>query len=70
MQPPPHATDKINSRRMENLITKNRDFPGGPVAKTLLPVQKPWVLSLVRDLDPHAATKSSRAATKDTVCYN
>ena len=37
------------------------------MAKTLLPVQKAWVPSLVRDLDPHAATKSSRAATKTHV---
>ena len=36
------------------MITKNRDFPGGPVAKTLLPVQKAQVPSLVRDLDPHS----------------
>ena len=27
-----------------------------------------WVRSLVRELDPHAATKSSHAATKDTAC--
>ena len=28
------------------------DFPGGPVVKTLLPTQGPWVRSLVRGLDP------------------
>ena len=29
-----------------------RDFPGGPVAKTALPMQGTWVRSLVRELDP------------------
>ena len=28
------------------------DFPGGPVAKTALPMQGTWVRSLVRELDP------------------
>ena len=28
------------------------DFPGGPVAKTMLPMQGAWVRSLVRGLDP------------------
>ena len=28
-----------------------RYFPGGPVAKTVLPVQRVWVQSLVRELD-------------------
>ena len=28
-----------------------RDFPGGPVAKTVLPMQEAQVQSLVRDLD-------------------
>ena len=32
--------------------TQLRDFPGGPVAKTLLPMQGAWVRSPVRDLDP------------------
>ena len=27
------------------------DFPGGPVAKTMLPVQGTWVQSLVREVD-------------------
>ena len=35
----------INSRKL-------RDFPGGPVAKTLLAMQGPQVQSLVRELDP------------------
>ena len=30
---------------------KSSDFPGGPVAKTALPVQGAQVLSLVRALD-------------------
>ena len=29
-----------------------RDFPGGPVAKTVLPKQGTRVWSLVRELDP------------------
>ena len=30
-----------------------RDFPGGPVVKTMLPVQKMQVQSLVRELRSH-----------------
>ena len=30
-----------------------RDFPGGPVADSLLPIQGAWVQSLVRELDSH-----------------
>ena len=29
----------------------SRDFPGGTVAKTVLPVQGAWVRPLVRELD-------------------
>ena len=29
-----------------------RDLPGTPVAKTLLPMQRAWVQSLLRELDP------------------
>ena len=39
------------------------DF-AGPVAETVLPMQGSWVQSLVRELDPHAPTKNSHAATK------
>ena len=28
------------------------DFPGGPVANTVLPVPEAWFQSLVRELDP------------------
>ena len=35
----------------EKKTFKNRDFPGGPVAKTALPVQGAQVLFLVRALD-------------------
>ena len=41
------------------------DFPGGPVAKTLLPMQGAWVWSLVREQLPYATTKSLHATTKD-----
>jgi len=34
---------------LENIL---RDFPGGPVAKTVLPTHRAWVPSLVRELDP------------------
>ena len=38
-------------------MESDRDFPGGPVAKTLeLPSQRTWVLFTVRELDP--------------ICYN
>ena len=40
------------------------DFPSGPVVKTLLPMQGAPVQCLVKELDPHALTKSSRAATR------
>ena len=30
----------------------HREFPGGPVAKTVLPVQRAQVQSLVEELDP------------------
>ena len=29
-----------------------KDLPGGPVAKTLLPMQGAWIQSLARELDP------------------
>ena len=35
-----------------NLRIPVRDFPGGPVAKTALPMPRAWVQSLVRELDP------------------
>ena len=31
---------------------KERDFPDGPVAKTMLPMQRTRVQSLFRELDP------------------
>ena len=31
---------------------KLKNFSGGPVAKTLLPMQRAWVQCLVRELDP------------------
>ena len=30
----------------------SRDFPGGPVTKTVLPMQGAWVPPLVREVDP------------------
>ena len=29
-----------------------KDFPGGPVTKTVLPMQGTWVQALVRELEP------------------
>ena len=44
-----------------------RDFPGDPVAKPPCSQgQGAWSESQI----PHAATKSSHAATKDPVCHN
>jgi len=53
-----------------------RGFPGGPVAKTVLPRQGAWVQSLVRELDPTCHNERSHmsqrkiphAATKDLSC--
>ena len=39
-------------------------FPGGPVAKTALSVQGAEISFLVREVDPHAETKSSHAIAK------
>ena len=50
------------------------DSPGGPVAKWLrhhtFNAERAQVLSLVRELDPHAITKSAHALTKDPACRN
>ena len=46
------------------IIRMNLGLPGSPVAKTAFPMQGAWVLSLVRELDPHAAAQSSHAAAK------
>ena len=39
----------------------SRDFPGGPVAKTVLPMQGAWVQPLVRELDLIATIKNLHA---------
>lgn len=45
------------------------EFPRSPVAKTPISQRRgPWVSSLVGEVDPHAATQSSRVATKDPTC--
>ena len=47
-----------------------RDFPGGPVAKTLLPIQGAWVPSLVRELDPTCPNyKESICCSEDQRSY-
>ena len=38
--------------RLSKFILGYQDFPGGPVAKTLLPMQGAQVPSLVRELGP------------------
>jgi len=38
------------------------NFPYGPVAKTLVLIQRAQVPSLVRNWSPHAATEISQAA--------
>ena len=43
---------------MWNIDKKDRDFPGGPVAKTLLPMQGP-------ELDPRSANYIPHVAAKE-----
>ena len=38
---------------MFNFDTVQGNFPGGPVVKTVLPMQGAWVQSLVRELRSH-----------------
>ena len=45
-----------------------RDFPGGPVVKTQLPLQGSWVSSLVRELKSyilHSAAKKKKEKRKE-----
>ena len=48
------------------------DFPGGPVTKTVIPVQEAWVQSLVRELDLmlHQGVHMLQLKMKDLVCCN
>ena len=46
------------------------DFPGGPVAKTMLSMQGAAVPSLVRELLTNTTTKGSDATTKDPQGHN
>ena len=47
-----------------------RDFPGGPVARTLLPRQEAQVQSLVRELDPtHHSQELAQAHFNQTNHY-
>ena len=43
----------IKNMRAEIKTRRVEDFPCDPVAKTVLPLQRAWVLSLVRELRPH-----------------
>ena len=36
-----------------NIKGDSEDFPGGPVVKSVLPLQRVWVPSLVRELRSH-----------------
>ena len=50
-----------------------RDFPGGPVAKSLLPMQGSWVQSLVKGARSHMAQlQISHTAMKmeDPACHD
>ena len=49
-----------------------RDFLGGPVGKTALPVQGAWIQSPVGELDPacRPQLKSPHATTKKPKCRN
>ena len=65
------ATEQLFSN--SNVLKKHleRDFPGGPVAKTLLPIQGAQDPSLVRELDLMGCNqKVPCVATKDPVCCN
>ena len=52
--------------------SKYGDFPGGPVAHCVLPVQRVQVQSLVRELDPTllhgTAKKKNKQNGKETRC--
>jgi len=46
--------------------TVEKDFPGSPVVKTLLPLQGAWVQSLVQELRscvPHGMAKNKQTTT-------
>ena len=61
-----HVTMGINS---ENVLSERSqpqkatcwDRPGGPVAKTLLPMQGVWVWTLIRELDPAHCNQDQRS---------
>jgi len=42
---------KKKKKKNKNPKKQLGDFPGGPVAKTLLPMQAAWIPSLIRELD-------------------
>ena len=44
------AAEQNKEKRMKRI--EDRDFPRGPVVDSTLPVQRAWVRSLVRELDP------------------
>ena len=49
----------------------SRDFPGSPVAKTLLfQCREPGFDPCSGNYIPHAVTKSSHATTKDPACHS
>ena len=57
---------------MNRIKKKVEDFPGGPVTKTVIPVQEAWVQSLVRELDLtlHQGVHMLQLKMKDLVCCN
>ena len=59
----PHLLEKSPH---SHIIISWRDFPGGPVVKTELPVQEAQVQSLVRELDPTCHKKKNSLKQKST----
>ena len=45
--------------------THTREFPGGPVADSTLPMQGAWVQSLVMELDPTCLNKHLAQVNKE-----
>ena len=59
---------KEEGGKILELNSVSKDFPVGPVTKTPCSQCRGPGLIPIRELDPHATTKSSHAATKEPVC--
>lgn len=54
----------IKNMRAEIKTRRVEDFPCDPVAKTVLPLQRVWVLSLVRELRHHMSHGGAKKKKK------